>query len=692
MPSATIADLRPAEPAGILRSLLGQKSVGFQGGRARIALVAALLVALAAAGPAAAGKQPTARFGIADDAGKYADDGGQAFFARLGSLGMTDNRITILWDPAQPGTIVEQAFLDRAVPAAAERGVRLVFHVYPAQPSGLTATPERPDQFARFLGQLAREYPQVREFVVGNEPNQPRFWQPQFKRGRGASAAAYAALLARSYDALKAVNPEITVIGLGLSGRGNDTPLARSNASTSPVRFLRDLGAAYRRSGRTEPLMDELGVHPYPRSDRDSASAGDRWPRAGIVNLGRVKQAFWDAFAGTGQPTVEDGLRLRIDEIGWQVAVPAARAGAYVGSESSRVTSERAQAANYVKLIQIAACDASISGLYLLHLQDDPDLERFQSGLLRADGSRRPAYAAVRAAVVRARRGCAGRRIVWRHATKVVGVRAAFGATAQSSWHKRRSWGFRVTAAEEARYRGAIYRAPATARTLARSLSTLRAPGALAMTTGRVRAGWSPTVSFKGLKLRPGRYVYAVQLRASMNVRRTKVLVSRAVSRSLVGLRLSVEIHDPVGVLLAARAHRARELVVAVRLRVAALLLERAAERVVRVVVGRGELEHGAELRLCLAPALNPEVRDPERLPDRGLRGLEALRLLERHGGLRRHPAVQVVAALLVEVVGVGHASFRYGKFSSTRSCGKVRSRVGPISIPATRSPASIAC
>ncbi len=364
--------------------------------------------------------------------------------------------------------------------------------------------------------------------MVGNEPNQPRFWQPQFtSAGRAASARSYATLLARSYDALKAVSPEIKVIGLGLSGRGNDVPYARSNASTSPVRFLRDLGAAYRASGRKTPLMDELGVHPYPRSDRDSVLTGDRWPRAGLVNLGRVKQAFWDAFAGTAQPTVEDGLKLRIDEIGWQVAVPESRAGAYTGRETSSVTSEPAQAANYVKLVQLAACDPSISGLYLLHLKDDPDLERFQSGLERADGSRRPAFAAVRQAVVRARRGCAGKKITWRHSTTVVGARAAFGSTSRPSWHLRRNWSFRVTAGEGALFRGAIYRAPATARTLARSLASHRAPGALATATGRVRAGWQPRVTFKGRRLPPGRYVYAVRLRASMNARRTKVLVSR---------------------------------------------------------------------------------------------------------------------------------------------------------------------
>ena len=75
----------------------------------------------------------------------------------------------------------------------------------------------------------------------------------------------------------------------------------------------------------------------------------------------------------------------------------------------------------------------------------------------------------------------------------------------------------------------------------------------------------------------------------------------------------------------------------AVRLGLAALLLERAAERVVRVVVGRRELEHGAELGLGLLPAREAEVGDPERLADRRLLRLEPLRLLEHDRGLRRH-------------------------------------------------------
>ena len=354
-----------------------------------------LTAAVAAFALAAASGAQAARFGFADDAGKYADDGGAAYFNDLKAAGGTENRITVLWDPKRPETILEESFLDRVVPLATAKGIRVVFHVFPVSPTSL-CSPAAAENFAAFLATLATTYPDVRDFVVGNEPNQPRFLRPQFSpAGRGLAAAVYVGLLARSYDALKEVDPAIRVIGLGLSGRGNDLPLAPSNASTSPVRFLRDLGAAYRASGRTLPLMDELGLHLYPRSDRDPVSAGDRWPRAGIVNLARIKQALWDAFAGTGQPTVEQGLKLRIDEIGWQAVVPAARRDAYHGRETAAATSERAQADNYAKLIGIAACDRSISAVYLLHLRDDPDLERYQSGIRRADGSARPAYAAV---------------------------------------------------------------------------------------------------------------------------------------------------------------------------------------------------------------------------------------------------------------------------------------------------------
>ena len=54
----------------------------------------------------------------------------------------------------------------------------------------------RPDAFGAWLAQLAQQYPQVRQFVVGNEPNQPAFWRPQFSRARQLSARTFGPFLA----------------------------------------------------------------------------------------------------------------------------------------------------------------------------------------------------------------------------------------------------------------------------------------------------------------------------------------------------------------------------------------------------------------------------------------------------------------------------------------------------------------
>ena len=141
-------------------------------------------------------------------------------------------------------------------------------------------------------------------------------------------------MLAGSYDALKAVDPTINVIGVGLSPRGNDQPFGKSNRSRSPVRFLHELGVAYRASHRTKPLMDELAYHPYPQASQGPPSVRYAWPTAGLANLDRIKLAVWDAFNGTAQPTfAETGkpatkpLRFDLDEVGWQVRAAAGAGG-----------------------------------------------------------------------------------------------------------------------------------------------------------------------------------------------------------------------------------------------------------------------------------------------------------------------------------------------------------------------------
>ena len=504
-------------------------------------LFAFACAALALGSPATA--QP--RFGVAEDAGKYADDGGAAFFATLSDLGMTENRMWVWWDPARPDRIVEKPFLDRVIPVAQARGIKVKFSVSPLRPRGITASPLGETQFVEFLQELARTYPYVKDIIVGNEPNQPRFWQPQFVRGRGVSAAAYTRLLARSYDALKAVDPEIQVIGVGLSPRGNDRPNAKSNVSTSPVRFIRGMGIAYRRSGRTKPLMDQFGFHSYPRFDRDPLARGYQWPNAGITNLARIKQAVWDAFHGTAQPTFpEDGaehdksrtLSFVLDEVGWQATIPRAFRRAYHGRESVRPTTEAAHARIYAQIVDLVACDATVDSLLFFHLIDDRDLDRFQSGLLRADGSRRPAYNAVKGRIraLTSEDGtvrCPAQPARWRHTTKVVGATARFTQLPRRSEVAEVEWTVTARATEEATLEvGVLPLADWTVSARERAALEYWSPrtgSPLALAQRQLARAYVPTkLSLSTSTLQRGDYVHVVRLVSTMNPRRSSVFLS----------------------------------------------------------------------------------------------------------------------------------------------------------------------
>lgn len=366
--------------------------------RSHVVVFALAAFSLACVGPALA-----ADIGANDDTGKFAEDGGSAFFERMTAIGLKQTVMTVRFVPGEPDTIQGKAFLDKAVPEAARQGLKVVFAMYPYPPRALTRTEAEVRAFADYVTVVARTYPQVRQFVIGNEPNQPAFWRPQLsKTGVVLSAPSFGRYLAATYDALKQVDADITVVGVGLSPRGNDKPGARSNLSTSPVRFLGALGAWYRKSGRTEPLMDGLAFHLYPRAATDSLLRRYDWPNAGYADLARVKQAFWDAFHDTAQPTTVEGLRLYLNEAGWQVDTTGF--DGYAGVENVPVTTEKKQAAVYGELVRRVACDSDVAEVNFFGFYDDATRgSGFQAALHRVNGTPRPAAASVTAAIAKTR-------------------------------------------------------------------------------------------------------------------------------------------------------------------------------------------------------------------------------------------------------------------------------------------------
>ncbi len=488
------------------------------------------LACVTAAGVAHAGLD----VGVTEDAGKTGN--GVAFFATLKDVGLKVNRVSINWDPAAPMTIPAQAEIAKWLPQAQVSGIRIIFAVAPHDAHDLTATPGATAKFVAFVQKLAQTFPSVNDYVIGNEPNQPRFWLPQFSpTGRPLAAAQYLPILAGSYDVLKTRNPTINVIGVGLSPRGNDQPFAKSNISRSPVRFLHDLGVAYRATGRTKPLMDELAFHPYPARNVDTPEVGYGWPNAGLPNLDRIKQGVWDAFHGTAQPTfAETGgtfaqpLRLDLDEVGWQVEILPALAALYFGAETPGLAPvpEETQANYYDDVIRSAECDPTVRMLSFFHLTDELDLGRWQSGLERADGSHRPSYDRVKQTIAQTHGDCPVAPTSWRHASGVILPVAAWGKLRKPFPLKRSRWSFSAGAAEEATFRAGIFKAGPRKAALGKRLAKGKPKPAL-FAKGTIKAK-RRLVYFPIRKLKAGRYVFAIRMSATMNPQRASVLVSRS--------------------------------------------------------------------------------------------------------------------------------------------------------------------
>ena len=154
--------------------------------------------------------------GVAEDAVRAPDlQIAEAKMAALRLAGFTAVRVTTNWEPGLVAPTADELRELRNVATAADlNGVEVYVSVYnPGQrTTPLDATAQ--SEFAQYAAAVARLVPSFDQIIVGNEPNLNRFWLPQFAPdGSNASAPAYLSLLAQTYDALKAVDPTITVWG-----------------------------------------------------------------------------------------------------------------------------------------------------------------------------------------------------------------------------------------------------------------------------------------------------------------------------------------------------------------------------------------------------------------------------------------------------------------------------------------------
>ena len=373
------------------------------------ALLLAIVAVCACAGPALAGG-PYMLVGAAEDVARAQDPA----FARSEMLqaklaGFDTIRLTQTWVTGQTALGPnDQIQLGNAIAAAQFAGIRVVLSLFPYGSSVTPLTDQDRADFAAFCADVARRYPFVHDFIVGNEPNLNRFWLPQFgPNGEDLAAPAYEQLLASTYDALKAVRPHSTIYGGALAPRGVDKP-GTGRDTHSPTAFLTDLGAAYKASGRAVPIMDAFAFHPYPETSQTGpAFAHPNSTSIGLADYGKLVALLGSAFDGTAQRG--SSLPILYDEFGIETTVPPAKAALYTGTEpaTTKPVDEATQAQMYTQAMQMTFCQPTVMGLFLFHVQDEAALAAWQSGEYYVDGTPKSSLPAVASAAASVRRGVA---------------------------------------------------------------------------------------------------------------------------------------------------------------------------------------------------------------------------------------------------------------------------------------------
>jgi hypothetical protein len=236
-------------------------------------------------------------------------------------------------------------------------------------------------EFAGYLRLLASSLPQVRDFVVGSQVNDPSFWPP---------SVAYLPLLAASYDALKSADPTTRVIAGAL------------DAQLAPGTWVLSLGQAYRRSGRTTPVMDALALQPSPATAAEPPATVHPTGPTTIGDYARLVANLKRAFDTTAQPGAK--LPVVYDGYGVQAAPPPEKAPLYTGAETDAVP-EATQGTAYAQALALAACQPTVSAFLFAQVVDSRDLGGSQAGLYYPDLTPKSDFSAVRAAIAATQSG-----------------------------------------------------------------------------------------------------------------------------------------------------------------------------------------------------------------------------------------------------------------------------------------------
>ena len=378
----------------------------------RVALVAASLVVATtvAAAPAAEGSRFLQR-GIFDDAQIHYGNP-DTVFPVLRTLRTQLIRINLVWGgangvakrrPANAANPADPAYdwsaYDRTVNYAQQYGMKVVFAVIGTPPwanraAGVNVAPRNALDLQRFTAAAARRYsgsfrapdgrilPPVRHWLAWNEPNNPVFLRPQFRRVRGRQvlqgAISYAKICNAIVKGIRTTSVGASKVACGVTGpRGNNNP-SSSRPSTSPLPFLR----AMRKAGAVG--FNAYAHHPYYGKRQETPST--RPPQASrgqlptAVTLGNINVLIAEVTRLWGKK------RIWITEYGYQTNPPDRIFGVTFAQQGRYLTQAYGMAKRHPRIDMF---------LWFLLRDERRALEEgWQSGLLTDTGRKKPAFTA----------------------------------------------------------------------------------------------------------------------------------------------------------------------------------------------------------------------------------------------------------------------------------------------------------
>jgi hypothetical protein len=317
--------------------------------------------------PAGAGASRYVRYGVQDDAWlRFGPGTLDQRLDRLDDLGVKVVRLNVMWSEVEARKGKDDwSTYDPVVNGLKAHRIETVLTLYttPAWANGgrpINWAPTNGATFAAFARRAALRYPWVKRWLIWNEPNQRRWLQP-------TSPAVYVTRL---------LNPAYTAIHDVIHGAlvaGGVTAPRAATGGVSPVAWIQGMAAAGAK-------LDAYAHNPYPLNRFETPFDGgcDHCDTITLSTVDRLATLVGRAFGPR--------KRIWLTEFGYQTDPPDPFLGV-----------SRAKQALYIGEAALAAFDAPRVDMLIQYLiQDEPEIDRWQSGVLTAQGHMKPSYAALR--------------------------------------------------------------------------------------------------------------------------------------------------------------------------------------------------------------------------------------------------------------------------------------------------------